>query len=256
MKVGYSDTINNKAYQDKTSASPFKMVDKSKADLDKDGKVSEYESKRADAAFGETPLNMNGPLYARNKYTSFGEGEKYGPPSDEDKLPGQPDRHDDSLRGFKPDKPDKSDESDKTTGPGKVSTKTTRIVKSGGGTGGSTVGREVVKGIKKLVDKRKKRRAADPNIKAKKEGRIERREIKAEGKRYKKEEKAKVTREKNKDKLKTTKKKVYEESGNASRKSAKEIKEIKANRTLTGSPNTLYKEHADRVAKERKNKKN
>jgi hypothetical protein len=43
------------------------MVDKSKADLDKDGKVSEYESKRADAAFGDTPINMTGPLYAKDK---------------------------------------------------------------------------------------------------------------------------------------------------------------------------------------------
>ena len=67
MKLGYPDTINNKAYQGETSASPFKMVDKSKADLDKDGKVSEYESKRADAAFGDTPINMTGPLYAKDK---------------------------------------------------------------------------------------------------------------------------------------------------------------------------------------------
>jgi len=67
MKIGYPDTINSKAYQGETSASPFKMVDKSKADLDKDGKVSEYESKRADAAFGDTPINMNGPLYAKDK---------------------------------------------------------------------------------------------------------------------------------------------------------------------------------------------
>jgi len=70
MKLGYPDTINNKAYQGETSASPFKMVDKSKADLDKDGKVSEYESKRADAAFGETPINMTGPLYAKDKKKS------------------------------------------------------------------------------------------------------------------------------------------------------------------------------------------
>ena len=190
MKVGYPDTINNKAYQDKTSASPFKMVDKSKADLDKDGKVSEYESKRADAAFGETPLNMNGPLYARNKYTSFGEGEKYGPPSDEDKLPGQPDKHDDRLLGLTEPKPDESDKSDK---PGKVSTKTTRIVKSGGGTGGSTVGREVVKGIKKLVDKRKKRRAANPKVEQRKIGRDTRKANKEENKKNIKTEKAKVT---------------------------------------------------------------
>ena len=60
MKLGYPDTINNKAYQGETSVSPFKMVDKSKADLDKDGKVSEYESKRAGAAFGsEAPLNYS-----------------------------------------------------------------------------------------------------------------------------------------------------------------------------------------------------
>ena len=63
MKVGYPDTINNKAYQGEKS--PFKMVDKSKADLDKDGKVSDYEENRAEAAFGsEAPLNYS-PLQAR-----------------------------------------------------------------------------------------------------------------------------------------------------------------------------------------------
>ena len=63
MKLGYPDTINNKAYQGEKS--PFKMVDKSKADLDKDGKVSDYEENRAEAAFGsEAPLNYS-PLQAR-----------------------------------------------------------------------------------------------------------------------------------------------------------------------------------------------
>jgi hypothetical protein len=63
MKIGYPDTINNKAYQGEKS--PFKMVDKSKADLDKDGKVSDYEENRAEAAFGsEAPLNYS-PLQAR-----------------------------------------------------------------------------------------------------------------------------------------------------------------------------------------------
>jgi hypothetical protein len=63
MKVGYPDTINNKAYQGEKS--PFKMVDKSKADLDKDGKVSDYEENRAEAAFGsEAPLNYS-PLQVR-----------------------------------------------------------------------------------------------------------------------------------------------------------------------------------------------
>ncbi len=57
MKVGYPDTINNKAYQGEKS--PFKMVDKSKADLDKDGKVSDYEQNRAEAAFGDAPLNYS-----------------------------------------------------------------------------------------------------------------------------------------------------------------------------------------------------
>ena len=63
MKVGYPDTINNKAYQGEKS--PFKMVDKSKADLDKYGKVSDYEENRAEAAFGsEAPLNYS-PLQVR-----------------------------------------------------------------------------------------------------------------------------------------------------------------------------------------------
>ena len=63
MKLGYPDTINNKAYQGEKS--PFKMVDKSKADLDKDGKVSDYEENRAEAAFGsEAPLNYS-PLQVR-----------------------------------------------------------------------------------------------------------------------------------------------------------------------------------------------
>ena len=63
MKIGYPDTINNKAYQGEKS--PFKMVDKSKADLDKDGKVSDYEENRAEAAFGsEAPLNYS-PVKAR-----------------------------------------------------------------------------------------------------------------------------------------------------------------------------------------------
>ena len=57
MKIGYPDTINNKAYQGEKS--PFKMVDKSKADLDKDGKVSDYEENRAEAAFGDAPLNYS-----------------------------------------------------------------------------------------------------------------------------------------------------------------------------------------------------
>ena len=62
MKVGYPDTINNKAYQGEKS--PFKMVDKSKADLDKDGKVSDYEENRAEAAFGDAPLNYS-PVKSR-----------------------------------------------------------------------------------------------------------------------------------------------------------------------------------------------
>ena len=63
MKLGYPDTINNKAYQGEKS--PFKMVDRSKADLDKDGKVSDYEENRAEAAFGsEAPLNYS-PIKAR-----------------------------------------------------------------------------------------------------------------------------------------------------------------------------------------------
>ncbi len=63
MKVGYPDTINNKAYQGEKS--PFKMVDKSKADLDKDGKVSDYEQNRAEAAFGDAPLNYS-PIKAKD----------------------------------------------------------------------------------------------------------------------------------------------------------------------------------------------
>jgi hypothetical protein len=63
MKVGYPDTINNKAYQGEKS--PFKMVDKSKADLDKDGKVSDYEENRAEAAFGDAPLNYS-PIKAKD----------------------------------------------------------------------------------------------------------------------------------------------------------------------------------------------
>ena len=63
MKLGYPDTINNKAYQGEKS--PFKMVDKSKADLDKDGKVSDYEENRAEAAFGDAPLNYS-PVKAKD----------------------------------------------------------------------------------------------------------------------------------------------------------------------------------------------
>ena len=63
MKLGYPDTINNKAYQGEKS--PFKMVDKSKADLDKDGKVSDYEENRAEAAFGDAPLNYS-PIKAKD----------------------------------------------------------------------------------------------------------------------------------------------------------------------------------------------
>mgnify|MGYP003134963284 CR=1 FL=1 len=63
MKVGYPDTINS----GNSSATPFKMVDTSKADLDKDGKVSEYEGNRAEAAFGDTPINMNVPLKMKDK---------------------------------------------------------------------------------------------------------------------------------------------------------------------------------------------
>ena len=67
MKVGYPDTINNKAYQGEKS--PFKMVDKSKADLDKDGKVSDYEENRAEAAFGDAPLNYS-PVKNKEKASS------------------------------------------------------------------------------------------------------------------------------------------------------------------------------------------
>jgi hypothetical protein len=65
MKVGYPDTINS----GNSSATPFKMVDTSKADLDKDGKVSEYEGNRAEAAFG-TPLNMRMPDMPEEKKES------------------------------------------------------------------------------------------------------------------------------------------------------------------------------------------
>ena len=54
MKIGYPDTINNKAYN---GPSPLKAIDESKADLNKDGKVSDYEENRAEAAFGDAPLN-------------------------------------------------------------------------------------------------------------------------------------------------------------------------------------------------------
>ena len=60
---GYPDTINNKAYQGEKS--PFKMINKSKADLDKDGNVSDYEENRAEAAFGDAPLNY-APSHVKN----------------------------------------------------------------------------------------------------------------------------------------------------------------------------------------------
>ena len=248
MKVGYSDTINNKAYQDKTSASPFKMVDKSKADLDKDGKVSEYESKRADAAFGETPLNMKTPIYAKSKYTGFGRGEKYlNPPTGKtsSKLSSSFSNADEVIK-----KEDKTPE--ETTEPGRVSTKTTRIVKSGGGTGGSTVGREVVKGIKKLVDKRKKKRAADPNVQAKKEGRKNRKKIKVDSKLFDKTEKAKDTKIKQDEKTAKKQKKL-------DRKIEGNKHLLKNNPGLKGSYESLIKEGEKKQRehnKKRKNKKN
>ena len=62
MKIGYPDTINNKAYN---GPSPLKAIDESKADLNKDGNVSDYEENRAEAAFGsEAPLNYS-PLQVR-----------------------------------------------------------------------------------------------------------------------------------------------------------------------------------------------
>ena len=57
MKVGYPDTINNKAYEG--AKPPSKMVEKSKADLNKDGKASDYEENRAEAAFVDAPLNYS-----------------------------------------------------------------------------------------------------------------------------------------------------------------------------------------------------
>ena len=236
MKLGYPDTINNKAYQGEKS--PFKMVDKSKADLDKDGKVSDYEENRAEAAFGsEAPLNYS-PLQARNSGGySFSLGEDR---VEKDGNTGST-ANSSSTNEITTKKTDGDSGVEKPTS-NKV-TKTTKIVrgKRNSPNAQKTVGQAVVGGVKKVIAKRKARRAKDPNVQAKKDGRIERRELKAEGKLFKKEQKAKVTREKNKDKLATTKKRVYKESGDASIKSGKKVKEIKGKRGLTGNPTSLYK---------------
>ena len=306
MKLGYPDTINNKAYQGEKS--PFKMVDKSKADLDKDGKVSDYEENRAEAAFGsEAPLNYS-PLQAKESKKAVPKVKKKTSKLAEpakDKMSGGFSRRDNKRRsdqegGFSRKK--KPSSSKAGTGTNKKSpvkarnsggysfslgenrvkkdgntannsstsstanssstseittkktdsgvekptsnkvTKTTKIVRGKRNSPNTqkTVGQAVVGGVKKVIAKRKARRAKDPNVQAKKDGRIERRELKAEGKLFKKEQKAKVTREKNKDKLATTKKKVYKESGDASIKSGKKVKEIKGKRGLTGNPTSLY----------------
>jgi hypothetical protein len=343
MKLGYPDTINNKAYQGEKS--PFKMVDKSKADLDKDGKVSDYEENRAEAAFGsEAPLNYS-PLQAREmsakrrarrkkrvekidakriknselkpikgvadediQYTAKKGKEKkvnrlsnksdrisakttkilrknnqvpsakkgfeskdYGgkddkfdsktmkPPTRKKKSPVKARNSGGYSFSLGEDRVKKDDNTGSTTNEittkktdgdsgvekptsNKV-TKTTKIVrgKRNSPNAQKTVGQAIVGGVKKVIAKRKAKRAKDPNVQAKKDGRIERRELKAEGKLFKKEQKAKVTREKNKDKLATTKKKVYKESGDASIKSGKKVKEIKGKRGLTGNPTSLYK---------------
>ena len=230
MKLGYPDTINNKAYQGEKS--PFKMVDKSKADLDKDGKVSDYEENRAEAAFGsEAPLNYS-PLQARNSGGySFSLGE--------DRV--KKDGNTGSTTNEITTKKTGGDTGVEKPTSNKV-TKTTKIVrgKRNSPNAQKTVGQAVVGGVKKVIAKRKARRAKDPNVQAKKDGRIERRELKAEGKLFKKEQKAKVTREKNKDKLATTKKRVLKESGVASIESGKKVKEIKGKRGLTGNPTSLY----------------
>jgi len=299
MKLGYPDTINNKAYQGEKS--PFKMVDKSKADLDKDGKVSDYEENRAEAAFGsEAPLNYS-PLQAKESKKAVPKVKKKTSKLAEpakDKMSGGFSRRDNKRRsdqegGFSRKK--KPSSSKAGTGTNKKSpvkarnsggysfslgenrvkkdgntannsstreittkktdgdtgvekptsnkvTKTTKIVRGKRNSPNTqkTVGQAVVGGVKKVIAKRKARRAKDPNVQAKKDGRIERRELKAEGKLFKKEQKAKVTREKNKDKLATTKKRVLKESGVASIESGKKVKEIKGKRGLTGNPTSLY----------------
>tara|TARA_R110000772_G_scaffold5487_1_gene19690 strand:- start:795 stop:1718 length:924 start_codon:yes stop_codon:yes gene_type:complete len=299
MKLGYPDTINNKAYQGEKS--PFKMVDNSKADLDKDGKVSDYEENRAEAAFGsEAPLNYS-PLQAKESKKAVPKVKKKTSKLAEpakDKMSGGFSRRDNKRRsdqegGFSRKK--KPSSSKAGTGTNKKSpvkarnsggysfslgenrvkkdgntannsstreittkktdgdtgvekptsnkvTKTTKIVRGKRNSPNTqkTVGQAVVGGVKKVIAKRKARRAKDPNVQAKKDGRIERRELKAEGKLFKKEQKAKVTREKNKDKLATTKKRVLKESGVASIESGKKVKEIKGKRGLTGNPTSLY----------------
>ena len=340
MKLGYPDTINNKAYQGEKS--PFKMVDKSKADLDKDGKVSDYEENRAEAAFGsEAPLNYS-PLQAREmsakrrarrkkrvdkieaKANSIAEQKYTEGVADEDlpstakkskvkkynrltkkadrisakttkilrknnQVPSARKKPVDNIGSSGPkikkkpigsgprikspvkyafslgenivDKDGNTGSAANSSSTSKITTKktdgdpgvekptsnkvtkTTKIVrgKRNSPNAQKTVGQAVVGGVKKVIAKRKARRAKDPNVQAKKDGRIERRELKAEGKLFKKEQKAKVTREKNKDKLATTKKRVYKESGDASIKSGKKVKEIKGKRGLTGNPTSLYK---------------
>ena len=157
MKVGYPDTINNKAYQGEKS--PFKMVDKSKADLDKDGKVSDYEENRAEAAFGDAPLNYS-PVKSRD---ALGTRiyESPGNPSSTVKKDGGMSSMNNNNSSTTTTKKTVTPETPETPTTNKrTATKTTRIVKGKGGPKMSTLGVEIYKGIGRLVKKGKAKKAA------------------------------------------------------------------------------------------------
>ena len=155
MKVGYPDTINNKAYQGEKS--PFKMVDKSKADLDKDGKVSDYEENRAEAAFGDAPLNYS-PVKSRD---ALGTRIYEGPGNQSSTVKKDGGMSSMNNNNFKPTTTTKKTVTPETpTTNNRTATKTTRIVKGKGGPKMSTLGVEIYKGIGRLVKKRKAKRAA------------------------------------------------------------------------------------------------
>ena len=69
MKVGYPDTINNKAYK---QVSPLKARYASSGEGEEDLKAVELESgslakKKSPVEYNDTPINMITPLKAREK---------------------------------------------------------------------------------------------------------------------------------------------------------------------------------------------
>ena len=186
MKVGYPDTINNKAYEG--AKPPSKMVEKSKADLNKDGKASDYEENRAEAAFVDAPLNYS-PIKAI--YRAAKDSGKV--PSTTAEEPEIPDLIAKNRAGRKADA-EKAQEAEAAIRESQSSSKSRKKTKLGR----AVMGLGVVGGIKKAIQARKERRNDGENDNPKaKQREIGRKARKANKKKHKfdiKTQKALVTK--------------------------------------------------------------